>query len=605
MTIRRDAAQLTFTDPESEVWRTRLSAASEALVRAARAVGRIEVTGHDAAWLGTGWLLASDIVVTNRHVAREFGRAGGAGFVFRQGFFGPMTASIDFLEEADRPEDLTFAISRILHIEDDAGPDIALLRVQQTGAGMSAPIPLSEAPVADDLLAVIGYPARDSRIPDQALMDKIYGDIYDKKRLAPGRLTRTEGPVILHDCSTLGGNSGSVVVSLTTGEAVGLHFAGRFLKSNFAVAAPVVKQRLGAVLGGGVRRPRQPAVTVDPGVDAGVRGETRADGPGPVAAGPPRFTAVVPLRVTVELADPHWDNASAPVTATSPVTEVDADEVVVEGVAADYTDRAGFSEAFLGAEAPVALPVVADQDDVLVFDDNGSSGTVLKYDHFSVVMSKKRRMCHYSAVNIDGKQLIRLPRPGWRQDPRIPKGAQISAECYGNPPKFSRGHMTRREDPVWGSPATAARANSDTMHVTNVVPQMQTFNGGVWLGLEEYALRNARQDRMRISVITGPFLEEDDPVRFGVPIPVDFWKVIVFVHDATGALTATGYSMSQRDFFAEEEFVFGRFKTAQRRIEWIERRAGLSFRGLADLDPFREPESGVTELHDFSEIQFV
>ena len=40
-------------------------------------------------------------------------------------------------------------------------------------------------------------------------------------------------------------------------------------------------------------------------------------------------------------------------------------------------------------------------------------------------------------------------RVSWKWDPRIPASAQIMDECYGSAPKFSRGHMTRREDPYW------------------------------------------------------------------------------------------------------------------------------------------------------------
>jgi endonuclease G, mitochondrial len=61
-------------------------------------------------------------------------------------------------------------------------------------------------------------------------------------------------------------------------------------------------------------------------------------------------------------------------------------------------------------------------------------------------------------------------------------------ESYGNAPKFSRGHMTRREDPIWG--ITLELGNSDSMHVTNTVPQIQSFNAGIWLDLEDYALLN-------------------------------------------------------------------------------------------------------------------
>ncbi|MET0781777.1 MAG: DNA/RNA non-specific endonuclease, partial [Microbacterium sp.] len=178
-------------------------------------------------------------------------------------------------------------------------------------------------------------------------------------------------------------------------------------------------------------------------------------------------------------------------------------------------------------------------------------------------------------------------------------------ECYGDPPKFSRGHMTRREDPVWGSDAVASRGNSDSMHVTNAVPQMQPFNAGIWLDLEDYALQNARRDVMKISVFTGPFLEDDDPTMFGVQIPVEFWKVIAFVHDETGELCATGYTMSQRDFLSEDEFVFGAHETSQRSISSIEQRAGLSFGPLAQLDPFEEQEGIAPRLTDITQIQFL
>ena len=42
---------------------------------------------------------------------------------------------------------------------------------------------------------------------------------------------------VTHDASTLGGNSGSAVLDLATGEVIALHFAGLYLDANFAVAS--------------------------------------------------------------------------------------------------------------------------------------------------------------------------------------------------------------------------------------------------------------------------------------------------------------------------------------------------------------------------------
>ena len=215
-------------------------------------------------------------------------------------------------------------------------------------------------------------------------------------------------------------------------------------------------------------------------------------------------------------------------------------------------------------------------------------------------MSRSRRMCFLSAVNIDGNLSKKSKRVGWKWDPRLPKAQQIMNECYGDPPRFSRGHMTRREDPGWGNAATAKRGNEDSMHVTNTTPQMQAFNAPIWLALEDYALEHAREDDMKISVFTGPYFTDDDPTMYGVRIPLTFWKIIAFIHDETGKLCATGYEMNQEQSLQpEEEFVFGPFTSPQLgvatqvSIRSIEAKSGISFGKLAAVDPLAGEEESV------------
>jgi endonuclease G len=143
------------------------------------------------------------------------------------------------------------------------------------------------------------------------------------------------------------------------------------------------------------------------------------------------------------------------------------------------------------------------------------------------------------------------------------------------------------------------------MHYTNAVPQQQEFNSPIWLRLEKYALDHAKKDKMRISVITGPIFASSDRTMFGARIPVEFWKVIAFIHDDTGKLTATGYIMSQESKLPHEEFVFGPFdNTSQTQIKTIERRTGLSFGTLSSRDPKRGEESIRQPLSALDQIQF-
>ncbi|MBW5482777.1 trypsin-like serine peptidase [Streptomyces bambusae] len=203
-------------------------------------VGRVEVTGHaDLDWLGTGFLVAPDVVMTNRHVAAEFSRSDGQGtFTFRQG----MGARIDTAEELGAPPSdgtFEFAVTEIIGIHRDV--DMALLRVTAGAGGGSLPTPLAIAGEAPpDLVGrpvyVVGYPARDGRRNEPEAMSRIFMDIYNVKRLQPGTTTgfNPDGSMG-HDCSTLGGNSGSPVFDLAGHQVLGLHFGGRFRSGNFSV----------------------------------------------------------------------------------------------------------------------------------------------------------------------------------------------------------------------------------------------------------------------------------------------------------------------------------------------------------------------------------
>src|SRR5437899_7200703 len=73
LAIRQNNAQLVFVDPaDSAVWQDRLVKAKTVLDKAIRAVGRVNLQRAGLDWVGTGWLVAENIMVTNRHVAMEF-----------------------------------------------------------------------------------------------------------------------------------------------------------------------------------------------------------------------------------------------------------------------------------------------------------------------------------------------------------------------------------------------------------------------------------------------------------------------------------------------------------------------------------------------------
>jgi endonuclease G len=249
-------------------------------------------------------------------------------------------------------------------------------------------------------------------------------------------------------------------------------------------------------------------------------------------------------------------------------------------------DRTGYDANFLGFDVPLPEPVGARARDVLPIE--GTTDNRLDYTHFSVVMSRSRRIALLTAVNIDGKSAVSIERgrDRWSLDARIPDEAQIGEELYADN-LLDRGHLVRREDPNWGD--AAAQANRDTFHFTNCSPQMGAFNQDTWLSLENYMLDHARAVDERITVLTGPVLRSNDRTYRDVQIPTAYWKVVAFVNDA-GRPSASAYLVDQIEELRQLEAAFGKFRTYQRSVLAIARMAGLSFGALADFDGFSNEE---------------
>ena len=208
--------------------------------------GEVEETGSGVIVKSSH--LPGEFVVTNRHVAESFAAAKGESFALRLASNGKtVKPSLDWRREYQRPAESIVGVDEVLWINPDEKPDIALLHigpVDGDGTASPEPIPLMTVEEVKATLgnwaAVIGYPAR-SPYNNLADQQRIFDGVYDVKRLAPGTIMAVSPDGLFrHDATTLGGNSGSVVVDLASGKAIGLHFGGIEGERNEAVQAPVL-----------------------------------------------------------------------------------------------------------------------------------------------------------------------------------------------------------------------------------------------------------------------------------------------------------------------------------------------------------------------------
>jgi len=279
LNVRRHDLDVVESDAESETWKKRLKDAGEHLLRAIDATGRIELRGGTATSAGTGFMIREDVIATNQHVAAQFAELNDDGvfdFIINLGG-DKVEAKIDFREEIGVKESLEFRLVEVLHMEMDVDPDLAFLRVVPNKEGLPLPQPLelfTGEIQPNHWVAAIGYPKREIRNPETTeLINRTFGNVFDKKRVAPGQICAIQGGVVVHDCSVLDGNSGSPVICLETGKVVGIHFDGEFLQTRVAVPSAAVQATLATALA-----PKQPSPDVG---DAAATEE-----PAPAAAKP-------------------------------------------------------------------------------------------------------------------------------------------------------------------------------------------------------------------------------------------------------------------------------------------------------------------------------
>jgi len=267
---------------------------------------------------------------------------------------------------------------------------------------------------------------------------------------------------------------------------------------------------------------------------------------------------------------------------------------------ADYSDRAGYNENFLGRSRPAPMPEIAPAGRNQVAPKKPGTGPVLHYHHFSVVMHKTRRMPIFAAWNTDYSKGVRklagresFGKDRWIIDERMDEKYQLPKGFYDRWKKLDYGHLVRRDDNAWGaSRKELIFANSDTFHLTNCTPQHETFNRdkwgyhGVWGRLENHIASQARdQDFARLSIFSGPFfsgkdwrLEDEEAGK--VFVPISFWKVVV-APDPAGGIQVFGFVTSQEQDLEDNppftEFSADGFEDEQRSLAEIEKHSIVRF----------------------------
>jgi V8-like Glu-specific endopeptidase len=253
-----------------------------------RSVGRIQVEQLDQSYnnqdarlqtqgfetglvLGTGFVVQKNVIMTNKHVATFF-CSEKSPYSFKVHKHGGQRCivKIDFAGVYGRDPELC-TITKVLYLSPTNVPDIALLEfesrpVDPLGHGPRArngrkPLVLqTQKPRSTDSqrkMFVCGYPTTfsSSDLADENSFSADFMKILGVKRVSFGEFMPTkesnDRATVFHNCTTLGGSSGSPLVDFDTGTVWGLHYGGGNRHGNLAeplwriCAIPEVQSILG------------------------------------------------------------------------------------------------------------------------------------------------------------------------------------------------------------------------------------------------------------------------------------------------------------------------------------------------------------------------
>lgn len=283
--------------------------------------------------------------------------------------------------------------------------------------------------------------------------------------------------------------------------------------------------------------------------------------------------------------------------------ELDLEAVKNLEASTDFTNCLGYQSAFLGLDFNIGLPLPKNEIKKFIAKTKGSDGIILKYYNYSTIFHQVRMMPIISAINVDGdiqKRLDTTERKDiWLRDNRLDFDIQLDDKFYANS-NFDRGHMSRREDANWGSSAEEAKRNADlTCMYTNACPQVPSINRsnkkGLWGILEKIVLEKGAEAEngktAKITVFNGPIFKESDPVFKGIQIPMEFYKIVLWLTD-NNQLKATAFKLSQKndvgdiDFEALDIDQNLKFKEYQCGIKSLQKETKIDFSELFKFDTF-------------------
>jgi endonuclease G len=195
---------------------------------------------------------------------------------------------------------------------------------------------------------------------------------------------------------------------------------------------------------------------------------------------------------------------------------------------------------------------------------------VIHHKHYSLGYAEEHELAAWVAYELTREQLKleRVKRADFFQpDSKVVTGSAQLSDYRGS--GYDRGHLIPAADRAFST-----EAMEETFLMSNITPQVHTFNGGIWRELEEL-VRDWAYKYKKVYVVTGPLLTIPPVKRIGtnkVSVPAAFYKVVLDISEPE--LKGIG-------FIIPNETCTQRLQQYAMSIDEVEQQTGIDF--FADL----------------------
>ncbi|HHB77825.1 MAG TPA: DNA/RNA non-specific endonuclease [Saprospiraceae bacterium] len=152
-------------------------------------------------------------------------------------------------------------------------------------------------------------------------------------------------------------------------------------------------------------------------------------------------------------------------------------------------------------------------------------GELVSHEYYTLSYDEKNEQAEWVTYFISKKRLNnkKADRTDWfEKDPLVKSGSATFKDYKGS--GYDKGHLAPAADMAFSE-----KAMEDCFYMSNMSPQVHSFNGGIWRELEELARDWGRMNN-KLYVVTGPIFK-DNLGTIGrankVTVPGYYYKVLL------------------------------------------------------------------------------